>query len=478
MNTWAGFIRVSDMGGRTAGADDFHSDRDQTAAIKAAVPKGDKLVMLAPELDVSGGLPLEKRPSLLQAVQGVEDGAYCGIIVAYLSRLGRNTREQLRAWDRVEQAGGRIICAAENIDTATASGRFMRTVLLANAEREREEHVDRFENLRRWATEAGIWQGRVTPRGYVKGDDRKLEPGPDADLVRAVFRDRAMGASTSELATRLNMSTSGVRGMLRNEVYRGVLRVGDHVNHEAHPALIDHDTWLQVQAATPTRPAKQGRTPALLSGLARCQGCGHVLSRTGSPENAVYACGRIHASGKCAAPAGALARRLDPLVEGIALACLARLTEADVSHNESAVKATRALLDAAREELDHFLVAMTAASMPKDAYAAAARARMDAVEAAQTRHAHELAANSARAVSGDAIALWDRMSTEQRNHALRGLIEVVIVKRAGGRGGGRGPAVPLTDRVRVVAYGAGLLPAAPGSPLPFPDVEAEYVLRV
>lgn len=475
MGTWAGFIRVSHMGERQAGASDFHSDRDQTAAIKAAVPRGDKLVMLPPELDVSGGLPLEKRPSLLQAVEGVERGEYVGVVVAYLSRLGRNTREQLRAWDRVEQAGGRIICAAENLDTATASGRFMRTVLLANAEREREEHVDRFENLRRWATEAGIWQGRVTPKGYHKGADRRLEPGADADLVRAAFRDKALGRSTSEIATALGMSTSGVRGMLRNRVYLGELRVGRYVNLTAHDALIDQDTWLQVQGRAPSRPTRGRSTPALLTGIMRCQGCGHALTRTGAIGKAVYACSRVHKSGRCPAPAGALVSRLDALVESIALAALAELTTS-FSRNEQAVKDAREAVAAARNERDRFLEATAAAGIPLDSFATAARNRQNAVEAAEQRLAHELAAHSAQALTADAIDLWEHMSVQQRNHALRGLIEVVIVKRAGGRGGGRGPAIPLADRVRVVAYGAGVLPDAPGGGLPFPDADAAYVL--
>jgi DNA invertase Pin-like site-specific DNA recombinase len=125
MPTWAGIVRVSFMGSRRAGAADFHADRDQVALIERAVPSGDRLELLPAELNVSGGLPLEQRPSLLAAVEGVERGLYAGIIVGYLSRLGRSVREQLRTYDRVHAAGGRIIVAQEGIDahprrTATA----------------------------------------------------------------------------------------------------------------------------------------------------------------------------------------------------------------------------------------------------------------------------------------------------------------------------------------------------------------------
>jgi DNA invertase Pin-like site-specific DNA recombinase len=178
MSTWAAIVRVSHMNGRKAGEENVHADRDQLAAIERhAREHKARLEVLPPELDVSGGLPLEQRPSLLRAIEGVECGEFDGIIVAYLSRLGRNVREQLRAWDRVEAAGGRIVVVQEGIDTSTPNGRMHRTILLAIAEHEREQHGERFENLRRWATEAGIWQRRQTPRGYRK-DKATRRPGP------------------------------------------------------------------------------------------------------------------------------------------------------------------------------------------------------------------------------------------------------------------------------------------------------------
>lgn len=118
---WAGLVRVSNLGGR--GGDSFHADSDQVADLEREAERiGARLVVLPPELDVSGGLPIEQRPSLLAAIEGVERGEYAGIMVSYLSRFGRSIREQLRAWDRVEAAGGRVIVVREQIDSSTAAG--------------------------------------------------------------------------------------------------------------------------------------------------------------------------------------------------------------------------------------------------------------------------------------------------------------------------------------------------------------------
>src|SRR4051794_27253659 len=148
---FAGVVRVSHMGERKSGSPNVHADRDQVEAVTAEAKRmGVALRLLPAELDVSGGLPLRDRPALREAVEGVESGRYGGIIVAYLSRLGRNVREQLQVWDRVEAVGGTIIVIRERIDTSTPSGRYVRTILAANDERELEEYTERFERLGGW----------------------------------------------------------------------------------------------------------------------------------------------------------------------------------------------------------------------------------------------------------------------------------------------------------------------------------------
>jgi site-specific DNA recombinase len=119
-------------------------------------------------------------------------------------------------------------------------------------------------HARESAVDDGIWQRRQTPRGYLKSKDRKLVPDRRADSVRRAFRDFKAGASISELARRLRMTTSGVRHLLRNRVYLGELRVGEHVNPTAHPALVDRETFdaVQERLANGPRPARRNRGPA------------------------------------------------------------------------------------------------------------------------------------------------------------------------------------------------------------------------
>ena len=482
MRTWAGIVRVSSMGSRRAGAADFHADRDQVALIKGALPKGDALDLLPAELNVSGGLPLEQRPSLLAAVEGVEGGTYAGIIVGYLSRLGRNVREQLRTYDRVHAAGGRIIVAQEGIDARTRSGRLQRNILAAIHEDEREMHVERFDSLRRWATEAGIWQRRQAPTGYRRDPDtRRLVPDDrTAGLVRWAFSARAAGTvPVVAIADRLGMTNSGTRYLLANRVYLGELIVGPYTNPAAHPPLVDGRTFEAAQRSV-ARPPRRRREPALLAGLVRCASCGHRMTRGGSARLSVYVCPKHHSGAHCPAPAAVTLALLDAHVERIALAELARLSV--LAGANTGLERAQDEVRAAHAELDAYVEAVSAVEIGVEAFAAGARQRRTQLERARDELRAQMAFEPAIGVAPGGAEVWRTLSAGERNTLLRGLLRAVIVARAGGRGS----RTPLTDRVRVLAYDAEFeLPDAGGGmeplgiqPIQLPDLDEPGVLRM
>jgi site-specific DNA recombinase len=483
MSTWAAVVRVSHMGDRKAGSDTFHADREQLEAIHAWAKARDvRLDVMQPELGVSGGLPLERRPSLLRAIEGVERGEYAGIVVAYLSRLGRNVAEQLRAWDRVQAADGEIVTIREGIDTSTASGRLHRNLLISVDAHEREQHAERFEERRRLATEAGIWQRRQTPRGYRRdGVTRKLVPDRNAESVRSAFSGFVAGAKIVELSDRLRMTPSGVRALLRNRVYLGELRVGKHVNTVAHPAIVDVETFEAVQhrLANGVRPARtRGGAPALLAGLVRCSSCGHLMTRGNSDGQATYTCPHYHSGERCPAPSSVMARRLDSHVERLALDELGRL-DWTAAASDRAEGARRKLAEAERA-LDAYLDAVSPDDVGATAFNRAARKKREAVDDAREALQAELSRTPGLPNIGTGREVWPDLNAHERNTLLRGLLAAVVVRPVG-----RGRQVAVADRARVLKYGTPVhLPPRRGGqasgivPIPFPDTDGVGVLRV
>jgi DNA invertase Pin-like site-specific DNA recombinase len=479
VDTYAAVVRVSQMGGRKVGSDRFHADAEQLEPIRAwAAREGVALDVLPAELGVSGGLPLEQRPSLLRAVEGCENDEYEGLVVAYLSRLGRNVREQLRVWDRVEAAGKRIVVADGSVDTATTSGRMQRTIRAAVDEEQRETQGERLNARVEASVALGIWQRRQAPTGYKRDPEtRRLVPDDRADDVRWAFRARAAGASLADLAQRLGMTPTGTQRLLRNRVYLGELKVGVHHNPTAHQPLVTIEEFEAAQrdVARPARAA--GKGPAMLAGLVRCSNCGHLMSRR-SGRKTTYSCNLVD-SRRCKEWASVSMDALDRYVEAIALAELERLS-VSANPGRSADRA-RAELDIAERELAAYLEAVSAADVGAEAFAAGARARRAQVDAARQALRAELAHTPALPMEGTAADVWESLAAHERNTLLRGLLAAVVVRRAGGRGA----RVPLAERARVLAFGTALaVPVARGNEpaeilrIPLPDLDAPGVLRL
>ncbi len=79
------------------------------AARRWARDRGERLAGAPiPEIDVSGRLPLSRRPGLLAAIEMIEAGRADQLVVAYFDRLVRSLKVQLEVIERVERAGGEI----------------------------------------------------------------------------------------------------------------------------------------------------------------------------------------------------------------------------------------------------------------------------------------------------------------------------------------------------------------------------------
>ena len=475
----AAIVRVSHVG--TRDGDSFHADEEQVTDVNRYVAQhGLSVEFMPPELSVSGGKPIQERPSLRAAIEGVERGEYSGIVVAYLSRLTRS-RSGIEIWERVEAAGGHVHCAAENLDTSTPNGRFIRDIHLANAVREREEHAERHARRRRETVNAGRWRVRQVPRGYrfkgpanergeFKGPARHLVPDPKgAREVRQAADDAIAGVPMTTIARRLKMTPSGVRAMLRNRVYLGELRDGDNINPSAHPPILDADTHDAVVHALQSRPrpARSSDGTALLAGLVRCAGCGHVMSRKQTKQR-VYACAVHHSGGSCPAPANIGTHILDPLVERIARAELERIKVEAANDTEGRVQAARDVVVETERELAAYVSAISAADVGAAVFAEGARGRRARLDAAQATLREELSREAAVPIAASGAAVWDDLDATERNTLLRALLSTVVVRRAGGRGARLG----LHDRVRVLRWGAPFEPLRPF----WPDVNDPDVL--
>ena len=167
-----------------------------------AKDRGERLVGAPiPEIDVSGRLPLSKRPGLLAAIEMIEAGRADQLVVAYFDRLVRSLKVQLEVIERVERAGGEIFALDHGkLTNGTAAQRLSTNMLGSVFQYFAEITGEKVTAAQARAVARGVYPHPRIPVGYVRGEDGVLtvEPAAARVVVRA-FECRDLGASLVEI---------------------------------------------------------------------------------------------------------------------------------------------------------------------------------------------------------------------------------------------------------------------------------------
>lgn len=460
-----GYVRVSRVAGREGDA--FISPEVQREQIEAwAKLRRATIVDWHTDLDMSGAR--RDRPGLAAAIERVETKQTEGVVVAKLDRLARSLPVALDAINRIEEAGGQLVSIDEGIDPSTVNGRMQRGLLLLLAEWYRDQITESWAIARERAIRRGVPVMSTVPTGYQRGPGGRLTPDEWAPTVRELFERRARGETWADLARWMNtrgVPTQHAGGdgprwtghtvsrLVSGRVYLGELRHGEFVNRSAHEPLVAPGLWHAAQQARGVQGAREGRVPALLSGLVRCAGCGYGMYRSmgrgpAGTRVASYRCRGGGSAGECPDRAFVDGHWLERLVVAEFMRHADHLAVQSVDESQELDTATRELA-----ETEHALKVFrddprVIATLGADGFAEGLRER-----AALVDRAREQVAILRRPVAGlpDTVTLrriWPDLDVVARRRLLSAAIGCVIVA-------GRGELT--VDRVRVCW--AGLEPA-------------------
>jgi site-specific DNA recombinase len=322
-------VRVSEKGDRED--EHFHSPEVQIeAATRWARDRGERLVAAPiPEIDVSGRLPLSKRPGLLAAIEMIEAGRADQLVVAYFDRLVRSLKVQLEVIERVERAGGEIFALDHGkLTNGTAAQRLSTNMLGSVFQYFAEITGEKVTAAQARAVARGVYPHPRIPVGYVRGETGVLTVEPAAaKVVVQAFKRRDRDAPLVEIQAWLakngiERALSGVSWMLRSRMYLGEVHFGELHNLRAHEAIIkDRRLFERVQRRTASR-GRQAKSERLLArlGVLRCGTCGSrmvINSDSGS-----YRCGDTSAN-RCRRRAAVKADRVEAMVLDALRACSA-----------------------------------------------------------------------------------------------------------------------------------------------------------
>ncbi|MGA2145934.1 MAG: recombinase family protein [Bryobacteraceae bacterium] len=180
----------------------------QTARVRAmAVVQGAELV----EVIVDGGESAKslQRPGMQQLLGLVDRKQVNAVIVAKLDRLTRSVKDLCALLELFEKRGVALISVAESLDTSSAAGRLVITIMGAVSQWEREAIGERTRDALRHKRSRGERVGNIAYGFRLASDGAHVEPDAGEQAVlEEIGRLRTGGASLRGIA-----ATLGKRGL-------------------------------------------------------------------------------------------------------------------------------------------------------------------------------------------------------------------------------------------------------------------------
>lgn len=226
------------------------------------------------------------RPSLLRLLSDIKPGNL--VVTASLDRMARKTLIFLEILEKIENAGAEFMSLREDINTTTAMGKGMASLLAVFATMDRDAIIERMSLGRAKRHAEGKWAAGKPPYGYRRLDTGFLEQvGDEVRIVRMIFDCRSRGLSLSRIVHELRSANLRTRqgAKWRTGTVSGILdqpgySEGKHNSTgSTMPPIIDMATYKASERVREKnksmRPAKANGKPWPLQG-ARCVECGRT----------------------------------------------------------------------------------------------------------------------------------------------------------------------------------------------------------
>ena len=260
------------------------------------------------------GTRMDQRDDFNRMMRDCRKGKVDRILVKSVSRFARNTRDCLSALRELSAMGVSVRFEKENIDTKTLTTELMVSVSGSLAQQESISISANQKMSYQRRMERGEFITCTAPYGYRLVNKKDLEIVPEeAATVRWIFDAYLKGRSSGWIAEHLTAKgipsqsgaecwrETGIRYLLTNEKYIGdalsqksyscgfpFVQKRNHgerlqyYTENSHPAIIDRDTFEQVQKKIIKRtkrraPKSENGEKSIFSDLLYCADCGHKL---------------------------------------------------------------------------------------------------------------------------------------------------------------------------------------------------------
>lgn len=293
-----------------------HSQRD--ASIEQQVEEceafakysGLRVVKIYADRHLSG--TTDQRPQFQQMLKDAERSKWSIVLTWKVDRFARNRYDSATYKYRLKRCGVKVIYAKESIPDGP-EGILLEAILEGSAEYYSANLAQNVKRGLRFNADNCIFNGGHVPYGYRRGADGKYEiDETEAAIIRELFSRVAGGDKLAHIVADFERRCVPTKyggkwrpgtfhAMLINETYAGVYHFSEVRTEGGVPAIVDADTWKEVQAHMDSVKGTKVRSERyLFSGKIRCGVCGEpMIGRTAHGRHGVsysyYSCrGRRH----------------------------------------------------------------------------------------------------------------------------------------------------------------------------------------
>lgn len=195
-----GYIRVSSEGQ----AENTSLDDQQEKITAYCTALNHELVEIYQ--DVQSGGKTENRKGLQNAIAALLDGKANGLIALKLDRLGRRASDVLTLIDKELQPNNKALIVIDmNMDTSTATGKLVLTMLAGVAEFEKTQINERTKNGKKARAKTSDYANGGQPKFGHKADNKNLVVDEkEQEIIDVIRRHHKSGKSQRQIAEYLN----------------------------------------------------------------------------------------------------------------------------------------------------------------------------------------------------------------------------------------------------------------------------------
>ncbi|MBU7593564.1 recombinase family protein [Metabacillus halosaccharovorans] len=268
--------------------------------------------------EIASSRTIEKRDKMVELLERIQKNHFDAVVVMDIDRLSRNEFDSVEIKKILFMTGTSIVTPSKFYNLSKDEDNLLLGIQSLVAAQEYKQILKRMQRGKLYASKQGHWTNGIPPLGYDKNPKtKKLVPNEQAEHVKYIFNSLVNGKTISDVYHHLNkygvttrtgsnFHFNAILRIVNNETYKGTIVsnrvIGKHeaerpksqwiIVENAHPAIIDEDTWERANKIVNTYSFSAPRSKNKIyptTKLIYCGNCGKVQGAQYHPHiNKLY----------------------------------------------------------------------------------------------------------------------------------------------------------------------------------------------